>query len=423
LKLKSFIAWRYLFSRKRKSVINIISWISLVGLSIASTALIIVLSVYNGIGGLTQKLFNAFDPQLMIEKYEGKSFHADSTFLEKVLSVDGIGTVSCIVEENAWITYRQNQAIVQLRGVDRNYPAITGIDTMIFDGEYFFVGQSKKTSTIPDSQESPDTIIQTINQTIHYAVLGALVYDQLGLRSLSNDPMAVHIPKRGRGIGLSIDDAFNTDYLYLAGTFYIQQDIDSKYVLADIGFVRSLLEYSGDECTSLAIALTPKANVRKVKKELQQSLGTDYLVKDRYDQQPLYFKIYRSERFGIILILSLIVLISTLNLIASLSLLIIDKKRDIATIRSLGMERHTVRQIFFREGIFISFVGVIAGLFLGFVICFLQQTFGFIKMGNNFVVSAFPIEMHPADFLLTFVLVMMLSTLAVWFTTRRAKIQ
>ena len=411
MSLPHFIASRYLFSRKRKSVINVISWISLVGLSVASTALIVVLSVYNGIGGLTQKLFNVFDPELMVEKYEGKSFQADRQLLGKIESIDGIKTISELVEENAWITYHQNQSIVQLRGVDRHYPDITGIDTLVYDGEYFLSGQQ------------PVAVGDSIETTkLNYALLGALIYDQLGLRSLSNEPMTVHIPKRGKGIGLSIDDAFNTGYLYLAGTFYIQQDIDSKYVLADIDFVRDLLDYSKDECTSLAIALDKKADTKRIKKELRELLGDTYLVKDRYDQQPLYFKIYRSERLGIILILSLIVLISTFNLIASLSLLIIDKKRDISTLRSMGMERNIVRQVFFREGLLISAVGVITGLFIGFVICFLQQTFGIIKMGNNFVVSAFPVEMHFSDFLLTFVLVMLLSTLSVWFTTRRAKI-
>lgn len=403
MNLPYFIAKRYLFARKRKSVINVISWISLVGLSIASMALIIVLSVYNGIGGLTQKLFNVFDPELLVEKYEGKSFEATQEMLDKVAGIKGVATVSQIVEENAWVTYRQNQAIVQIRGVDDNYPAITGIDTMIFDGNY-------------------ELRREVGERSIRYAVLGALIYDQLGLRGLTNEPMAVHIPKRGKGIGLSIDDAFNIGYLYLGGTFYIQQDIDSKYLLAEIDFVRELLDYGNDECTSLAIALDGKANVNRVKKEMKAALGEEYLVKDRYDQQPLYFKIYRSERLGIILILSLIVLISTLNLIASLSLLIIDKRRDIATMRSMGMEKRTVRQVFFREGMLISAVGVVAGLVMGFVVCFLQQTFGIIKMGNNFVVSAFPIEMHFTDFVLTFALVMLLSTAAVWFTTRRTKI-
>ena len=397
--LPSFIAVRYLFSRKRRSVVNVISWISLVGLSVSAAALIVVLSVYNGIGGLTQRLFNVFDPELLVEKYEGKSFHADEAFLEKVKAVNGVETVSCIVEENAWVTHKQNQAIVLLRGVDDGYAAITGIDTMIYDGEYI-LGDS----------------------AAHYAVIGALVYDQLGLHVLDNTPMAVHIPKRGRGIGLSMDDAFNTGYLYLGGTFYIQQDIDSRYVLSDIGFARSLLDYGDDECTSLAVSLGGRADAAKVKKELQERLGTDYLVKDRCDQQPLYFKIYRSERLGIILILSLIVLISTLNLIASLSLLIIDKKHDIATMRSMGMERRTVRRVFFREGMLISGVGVAVGLLTGFVVCFLQQTFGLIKMGNNFVVSAFPVEMHAADFVLAFALVMAISTVSVWFTSRRAKI-
>lgn len=395
-------------------MINIISWISLVGLSVAATALIIVLSVYNGIGSLTQKMFNSFDPELLVEKYEGKSFHADSAFINSITSVEGVRTVSCIVEENAWITYRENQAIVQLRGVDGQYPAITGIDTMLFDGEYIFANDGKSS---PSHDETP-----AYQPTRNYAILGALIHDQLGLNVLSNEPLAVHIPKRGRGIGLSIDDAFNNGYLYPAGTFYIQQEIDGKYVLADIDFARDLLDYADDECSSIAIALNPKSNAKKIKRELSALLGKDYLVKDRHDQQPLYYKIYRSERLGIVLILSLIVLISTLNLIASLSLLIIDKKRDIATLRSLGMERATVRQVFFREGMLISAVGVVVGLALGFIVCFIQKEFGVIKMAGNFVVEAFPVEMHFTDFVLTFVLVLLLSTLSVWFTSRRARI-
>lgn len=414
MKLESFIALRYLFTRKNKSIINIISWISLVGLSVASTALIVVLSVYNGIGSVTQKLFNAFDPQLMIEKNEGKCFHADSSFIVKVKSVDGVKTISCIAEENAWITYRQNQAIVHLRGVDSNYPAITGIDTMIVEGEYAL--RAQRPNSPMSKNENPE------NSVIDYAIMGALVYDQLGLRSLTSEPLSVHIPKRGKGIGISIDDAFNTGYLYPSGTFYIQQDIDSKYMLADIDFVRTLLDYSDNECSSIAIDFMPKSDITKAKKELQQLLGNGFIVKDRYDQQPLYFKIYRSERLGIILILSLIAIISTLNLTASLSLLIIDKKHDISTMRSFGMERRSVRNVFFGEGMLISAVGVTIGLLIGFAICFVQQTFGIIKMGNNFVVNAFPVEMHLSDFLLTFVLVMLLSTIAVWFTSRRAKI-
>lgn len=410
MKLSRFIAQRYLFSRKRKSIITIISWISLIGLSVSAAALIVVLSVYNGIGGLTQKLFNVFDPELKVESKTGKSFAASNELLQNLNSIPGVKSVSCIVEENAWVTYRQNQAIVFLRGVDDNYPAITGIDTLIYDGEYI----------LSDEELRHDENYGETLRTTNYAIAGALIYDQLGLRGLSNEPMAVHIPKRGKGIGLSLDDAFNTGYLYLSGTFYIQQDIDSKYILADINFVRNLLDYPDDECTSLAIALDGK-KPKQTKAAIISLLGDDYLVKDRYEQQPLYYKIYRSERFGIILILSLIVLISTLNLIASLSLLIIDKKRDMSTMRSLGMESRTIRDIFFREGLLISAIGVSVGLAVGFIICFVQQTFGIVKMGSNFVVSAFPVQMRLSDFLLTFVLVMALSSLAVWFTTRTSK--
>lgn len=418
MKISLFIARRYLFARKKKSVINIISWISLVGLGVSAMAMVVVLSVYNGIGGLTQKLFSTFDPELLVTPATGKTFHTSAFDLGTLRQQPGVRTVSLIVEENAWVTYRQNQAIIQLRGVDGDYPQITGIDTLIYDGEYVLNGTMPVAPGLLDSDldELPPPM------PVHYAVLGALIFDQLGLRTTANDPIAVHIPKRGAGIGYTLDDAFNNGYLYFGGTFYIQQDIDGKYVLADIDFVRDLMDYEADECTSMAVALQPGANVAKVKRQIREALGPQFEVRDRMEQQPMYYKIFKSERFGIILILSLIVLISTLNLIASLSLLIIDKRKDIGTMRSIGMERRTIRRTFFAEGVLISAVGVVAGELLGFVVCFLQHQFGLIRMGQNFVVSAFPVEMHGADFLFTFVLVMVLSTLAVWFTTRRAKI-
>ena len=182
------------------------------------------------------------------------------------------------------------------------------------------------------------------------------------------------------------------------------------------------MDYADDEYTSLAIALHPRAKVQKVKKAVAQALGENFTVKDRFEQQPIYYKVFRSERLGIYLILALIVLISTLNLVASLSLLVLDKQRDIAILRSMGMQRDRIRSVFRLEGVMISAMGVVAGLLVGFVICYLQQHFGIVKMGSNFVVSAFPVAMRAIDFLLTFLLVMALSTLAVFFAVRKSKI-
>ena len=406
------IARRYFLSRKQKTVINIISWISLVGIAVSTAALVIVLSVYNGIGNLTQTLFNSFDPPLLVQPAKGKTFHLADFDYNALCSTPGVATVSQIVEENAWITYRHNEAIVALRGVDSRYHLITGLDTILYEGTY------RLTDTIAsfDDGDYPDSTI------VNYLFFGAEVYYNLGIREASNLPVSVHIPKRGVALGLTMEDAFNTGYALPGGNFYIQQDIDNLYVVADIQFVRSLMDYAPDECTALAVSLSPSAKVGKVKENIALRLGDTFTVKDRFEQQPIYYKVFRSERLGIYLILALIVLISTLNLVASLSLLILDKTHDIATLRSMGMTRRQIRGVFRIEGIMIAAIGIVAGLLIGFIVCFLQQHFGIVKMGNDFVVSAFPVAMRPIDFLLTFLLVMGLSTLAVLFAVRKSRV-
>ena len=410
--LSSLIARRYFFSRKQRTVINIISWISLIGIAVSTAALIIVLSVYNGIGQVTQTLFNSFDPELVVQPAQGKTLHLHDIDYDTLCRTDGVATVSQIAEENAWMTYRHNEAIVSLRGVDGNYHLVTGLDTLLYEGIYRFT----------DTVAAPDDEGDTMLTTVHYLLMGAEVYYNLGVRDVSNIPVAIHIPKRGVALGLTMDEAFNTGYALPGGNFYIQQDIDNRYVVTDIDFVRQLMDYADDECTTLAIALQPGARVSKVKTAVAALLGDGYRVLDRFEQQPIYYKVFRSERLGIYLILALIVLISTLNLVASLSLLMMDKRHDIATLRSMGMPARQVRRIFRIEGVLIAAMGVAAGLLLGFVVCFVQQQWGVVKMGSNFVVNAFPVAMRGIDFLLTTAMVMALSTLAVLFAVRKSKV-
>lgn len=410
--LSSLIARRYFFSRKQRTVINIISWISLIGIAVSTAALIIVLSVYNGIGQVTQTLFNSFDPELVVQPAQGKTLHLHDIDYDTLCRIDGVATVSQIAEENAWMTYRHNEAIVSLRGVDGNYHLVTGLDTLLYEGIYRFT----------DTVAAPDDEGDTMLTTVHYLLMGAEVYYNLGVRDVSNIPVAIHIPKRGVALGLTMDEAFNTGYALPGGNFYIQQDIDNRYVVTDIDFVRQLMDYADDECTTLAIALQPGARVSKVKTAVAAQLGDGYRVLDRFEQQPIYYKVFRSERLGIYLILALIVLISTLNLVASLSLLMMDKRHDIATLRSMGMPARQVRRIFRIEGVLIAAMGVAAGLLLGFVVCFVQQQWGVVKMGSNFVVNAFPVAMRGIDFLLTTAMVMALSTLAVLFAVRKNKV-
>lgn len=399
MRLEGIIAVRYLFATRQRSVANTISWISLVGLLVSTAALIVVLSVYNGIGNLTKSLFGTFDPELLIEPAEGKTFHTADFDYAALCADPDVAVVSQLASETAWLTYGQEQAIVTLRGVDSAYAALTGLDTLVHDGIYSTEG----------------------------LVVGGELWYRLGMGLLRNTPAAVHIPRRGTStMGFTMDQAFRTAYAMPMGNFFIQQDIDQRYVVTDIELVRSLMDYAPDECTALAIALRPGAKVAKVKQRLAASLGsgaTRLTVKDRYDQQPLYFKIFRTERLGIYLVLSLIVLISTLSLAASLSLLIINKRQDVFTLRSMGLTRRRVRHAFRAEGILICSVAVLAGLMLGFVVCLLQQQFGIVRMGDgNFVVSAFPVAMRAVDFLYTFLIVMSISSLTVFLTVRRARL-
>lgn len=376
-------------------------------------ALIIVLSVYNGIGNLTQGLFNAFDPELKVESVKGKSFHLEDIDTLKMQNLPGVATFTQIVEEAAWATHRQNDAIVILRGVDERYPKATGIDTMLYQGSY----------VLHDNVNliNPETGLMQ-QQEMDYIILGSEVYYRLGLHANDNSPIALHIPRRGSAIGVSMDQAFNSRQVMPSGTFFIQQDIDSRYVLAHIDLMRGLLDYDRDECSSLSIVLDGSQSTQKVKSDLKRLIGPEFKVLDRFDQQPLYYKVFRSERLGIYLILSLITLISTLNLVASLSLLIIDKQHDISTLRSMGMPPQSIRKVFFLEGLLISAVGIAAGLLLGFIACFLQLHCGLIRMGDNFIVNTFPVAMRGIDFLYTFLLVASLSSLSVFLTTRHARI-
>lgn len=403
MKLALFIARRYLFSQKRRSVINVISWISLIGIAISSMALIVVLSVYNGIGTLTQSLFNIFDPELKIEATEGKTFHLDDIAYNDIISLPTVSYASPIVEENMWITYKERNKIATVRGVADNYAAMTGIDTMLHLGRFEL----------------------TNSQSNQYIVMGLGVYYELGINSYdAHTPVGIHIPKRNAAIGgLSFERAFNSEYALTTGAFNIQDDFDRKYILADIDFVRQLMNYAPDEVSSIAINVKHPNKVAHTKADIQRLLGDGYTVKDRFDQQPLYYKIFKSERMAIFLVAALIVLISTLNLISSLSLLIIDKRKDINTLLCMGANKCLIRTIFFAEGLLISLVGVLSGMAVGFVICLLQQEFGIIKMGENFVVSSFPVAMRAVDFVAVFVLVSLLSLVAVAYSVFRNKFE
>jgi lipoprotein-releasing system permease protein len=392
LVLPLYIAKRYLISKKSHNIINIISLISVVGVTVGTMALIIVLSVFNGFEKLVLSLFNSFNPDLVISLNEGKTFRMDDIPAEEIRRIPGVLYLSETVEENALMKYRDKQYIVTLKGVSNDFSKMTPIDSMITEGK--FVLEDGATD---------------------YAVLGYGVAYYLGtnLNDVLN-PISVYVPRRESGFHGGFDQAFHSDIIFPSGYFSIQQDFDIKYVLLPLRFVRKLLNYN-NEVTSVEIGLDKGADPDRIRNKLNSLLGERFRIKDRYQQQEFLYKIMKSEKWAIFMILAFILFIATFNIVGSLSMLILDKKKDIAILNSLGASKRLIKGIFLTEGMMISFTGAIAGLILGAVICLLQMQFGLIRLGSpgsTFVVDTYPVEMKVIDFVLVFITVIFIGFLA-----------
>lgn len=401
------IAWRYFFARRHRSVVNIISRISLGGISVCAFSLIVVLSVYNGIGKLTVQLFNIFDPELLIEATDDKQFCCSDAVLAQLRDIDGIDDIAPIVEEKAWAIYRNHQAIIQLRGIDNHYTHQTGIDTLLADG-LWLLGQNN-------------------SDNVHHLVLGSELYYRLGISRYSNSTMQLLIPRRSGAIGTSLEDAFNSSLAYPTGYFVVQQDIDNRYAVCDIALVRQLLDYSDDTYTALSVSLLPNANQKNVRLALTDILHQAYpdiqfQCRNRMEQQPLYYKIFQSERLAIYLILSLITLVASLTLVASIRLLIIDKRNSSNVLQAIGLTERDVRNVYTLQGMMIVATGCIVGLIIGIAVCLIQQHYGIVKMGENFVTQSFPVAIRGIDILYVLLIVMVIGILAVVTTVRHTKV-
>jgi lipoprotein-releasing system permease protein len=390
-----YIARRYLISKKSHNVINIISAISVTGVAIGTMALIIVLSVFNGFEEVVVSLFNSFNPDLQVTAKAGKTFSPDSLTRTRIRQVPGVITLAEVIEENALMKYKEKQYIVTLKGVPDGYAEMSRLDTMMEEGSF-----------------------QLRSGDNEFAVLGYGVAYYLDARLNDYEtPVSVFVPSRSGTPGAGLDQSFRQEVIFPSGFFSIQQDYDVKYAFVPIGFMRRLLDYSS-EVTSLEIKTAPGADIRVIRSQVQALLGGGYLIRDRFQQQELIYKIMKSEKWAIFLILAFILLIATVNVIGSLSMLILDKRKDIAVLRSLGANDRTIRRIFMAEGLLISFTGAVAGMVLGVVICWLQLRFGIIKLGapdSTFVINTYPVSMQLADFGLVFLTVMVIGILAVWY--------
>ncbi len=391
-----FIAKRYLLAKKSQNTINLISAISVFGVAVGTIALIVVLSVFNGFDALVHSLFNSFNPDLKITIQEGKKFSSELSSVQKLKKLPGVLYFTEVVEENALLKYGKKQYIATIKGVSKDFVKMSGIDTMIIDGKF--------------------TLRQGKNE---YAIVGQGIASKLSIGLNFVNPIIVYVPKRTGKVSLNPEKAFNRRYIFPSGVFAIQQDFDTKYIIVPIDFARKLLDYT-TEVSSLELKIDPAYDVDDIQKQIKNIMGEDFEVKNRFEQEELLYKIMKTEKWAIFFILTFILIVASFNVIGSLTMLIIEKKKDISILRSMGTEMQQIRKIFLYEGWLISLTGAIAGLILGVFIIWLQQKFGFIKLqgSGSFVIDTYPVKIVPFDFLLVLSTVIGIGYIAAWYPVR-----
>jgi len=389
--LSFYIAKRYLLGKKSQNAINIISGISVLGITTGTMALVIVLSVFNGFDTIVKSLYNTFDPEIKISATEGKTFTPDAAKIQAIQSLPGVVALSQVLEENVLLLYNDRQHIATVKGVDDAFKDVSGLDSMIYDGEMKLKDRNRA-----------------------YAVVGQGVAINLGIGLSFIDPLFIYTIDRKARINMSQpEESIRRDFIYPSGIFAIEQDFDSRYIICPIDYVRDLLSYQG-EVTHLEIKLNPSFPVEEVRKEIEILLGEEFLVKNREQQNELFYKVMRSEKWAIFLILTFILVIASFNIIGSLSMLIIDKKKDILTLRNMGAGKKLIKRIFLVEGWLISAFGSVFGIFLGTAISWIQQHFGVIKLtgSGSFIIDAYPVQIEMFDILLIWVTVLVIGLIA-----------
>lgn len=401
MNLPFYIARRYLFSKKKHNAINIISAVSVCGVALATLALICTLSVFNGFQDMVAGFFTAFDPELKITVREGKVFDPHESRVQQIYSMPEIEVWTETLEENAMVQYKDRQTMAVIKGVEDNFEQLTAIDSLLYGTGKFVLNDS----------------------IVDYGILGAELMSELGTGIQFVDPLRIYAPKRNVRVNMANPAAsFNSDYLFSPGAVFVvnQQKYDARYILTSLSFARRLFDYD-TEVSAIEIKLKPGSDTDAVEKKMEEILGERFVVQNRYEQQADVFRIMEIEKFISYLFLTFILAIACFNVIGSLSMLILDKRDDVDTLRNLGASDRLIARIFLFEGRLISVFGAGIGIILGLLLCFLQQKFGLISLGGgdgSFVVDAYPVSVHVTDVLLVFVTVIAVGFLSVWYPVK-----
>lgn len=395
-----YIARRYLFSKKLHNAINVISTISVCGVALATLALVCTLSVFNGFQDLVETFFTAFDPQLKITAVRGKVFDGQDKRVLQLKKLPEVAVYSESLEDNVMVQYQGRQAMAVIKGVEDNFDELTPIDSILF-------GRG-------------DLLLH--DEVVDYAIPGIQLLSTLGSGIRFLDPLEIYAPRRGAKVNMANPSTgFVTGNLFSSGLVFAvnQEKYDASYILTSMNFARKLFQYT-TEVSAINLKLKDGANTDAVKKYIQTLLGDDFRVQDRYEQQADTFRIMEIEKLISYLFLTFILMIACFNVIGSLSMLIIDKRDDVVTLRNLGASDRQIVRIFLFEGRMISLFGALAGVILGLLLCWLQQEYGLISLGDSgsFVVDAYPVSVHASDVIIVFVTVLLVGFLSVWYPVR-----
>lgn len=392
------IAWRYLFAKKSQNVINLISAISVVGVAIGTMALVIILSVFNGFENLVQQLYGSFDPELEISAARGKVFDPTDARLTALASNPDIAWVSPVLTENVLLRFEDRQYVATIKGVDSNYALATDVDNMLVAGEF-----------------------KLQHDNFNYTIIGQGVRYYLGVELGFANPINIYVPNRLAPVTFDPERAFVRKSIFPSGIFAIEQDYDTRYLFVPMRFARQLLQYRA-EVSALELRLHRPEQMFVLQKQLKASLGEAYKVTNRWEKHEMFNKVMKAEKWAIFFILTFILIIASVNTIGSLSMLIIEKQKDIFTLRSIGATRQTVFRVFLYEGWLIIALGALTGLLLGIAICMLQQHFGLVKLSGSgtFIIDAYPVDLRTGDLLAIAGIVMAVGYLAAFLPARLA---
>jgi lipoprotein-releasing system permease protein len=395
LNVALYIARRYFVAKKSTNAITVISWISVLAITVGTSALIIILSGMNGLTGLVQTLYNSFNPDVKITAASGKVFIADNTLVAKIKNVNGVAYLSKTLDDNMLLKFNDQLQITHIKGVDENFNNVTRFDTLVVEGNFL---SSQKNNQL---------------------VLGKGVAYRLGVGSSNMfTPVSVFCPKRGMSSSINPEDAFNEEKCNAAGFFTINDDFDFTYGLMNYETARSLLQYSANSVTALEISLNPNTDADVVKDQIQKIIGNNFVIKNKYEQNDVLFKTLKTEKLWTFIILAFVLLIATFNIIGALTMLIIEKKKDVQTLSAMGADVSLIRKIFMTEGLMIIFIGASIGILIGYVLCLLQQHYGFVTFAEGYIVDAYPVEIRFSDFVLIMTTVLCAGFLAAIYPIR-----